>query len=320
VDFDFNLILVPVTLILFAVWLLDKLVFKQRANKGRENENFVITWAYNFWPVLAVVLILRSFLYEPFNIPSDSMVPTLETGDFILVNKFDYGVRLPEDATLYVTLEPCTMCVGALVHARIKHIVFGTTEPKDKIQRIREIKASGLEVLHVIHRHALDEKTAFEVEGALIDAYLGLANIQNGSGNSENGVMHVYEINQKYAAIEATFEHKVLLISINKGIKNNSIYDAVRFAWRVNKDRAEKAEVILAVSQGIIRGAYTNAIWLKATAENFPMHVIQESDSNRFGFIADEAPEAVKTLYIGKKIPKEHERKKGDISPIKYTY
>ena len=38
--------------------------------------------------------------------------------------------RLPEDATLYVTLEPCTMCVGALVHARIKHVVFGTTEPK----------------------------------------------------------------------------------------------------------------------------------------------------------------------------------------------
>ncbi|ENX19380.1 hypothetical protein F892_03548 [Acinetobacter vivianii] len=190
----------------------------------------------------------------------------------------------------------------------------------DKIQRIREIKASGLEVLHVIHRHALDEKTAFEVEGALIDAYLGLANIQNGSGNSENGVMHVYEINQKYAAIEAIFEHKVLLISINKGIKNNSIYDAVRFAWRVNKDRAEKAEVILAVSQGIIRGAYINAIWLKATAESFPMHVIQESDFNRFGFIADEAPDDIKALYIGKKIPKDYERKKGDISPIKYTY
>ncbi|MDY6524430.1 signal peptidase I [Acinetobacter faecalis] len=94
-DFDFNLILVPATLVFFFVWLLDKFVFKQRQTKGRGNENFIITWAYDFWPVLAVVLILRSFLYEPFNIPSDSMVPTLETGDFILVNKFDYGVRLP---------------------------------------------------------------------------------------------------------------------------------------------------------------------------------------------------------------------------------
>lgn len=94
-DFDFNLILVPVTIILFIVWLLDKLKFKQREKLGKGNENFIVSWAYDFWPVLAIVLILRSFLYEPFNIPSDSMVPTLETGDFILVNKFDYGVRLP---------------------------------------------------------------------------------------------------------------------------------------------------------------------------------------------------------------------------------
>ncbi len=77
------------------MWLLDKLVFKQRVTKGRGSENFIITWAYDFWPVLAVVLVLRSFIIEPFNIPSDSMVPTLETGDFILVNKYDYGVRLP---------------------------------------------------------------------------------------------------------------------------------------------------------------------------------------------------------------------------------
>lgn len=94
-DFDFNLILVPVTLAFFAVWLLDKLVFKQRQTKGKGNENFLITWAYDFWPVLAVVLVLRSFFFEPFNIPSDSMVPTLETGDFILVNKYQYGIRLP---------------------------------------------------------------------------------------------------------------------------------------------------------------------------------------------------------------------------------
>ena len=94
-DFDFNLILVPATLIFFGLWLLDKLVLKQRASKGKGNENFIITWAYDFWPVLAVVLVLRSFFFEPFNIPSDSMVPTLETGDYILVNKFQYGVRLP---------------------------------------------------------------------------------------------------------------------------------------------------------------------------------------------------------------------------------
>lgn len=94
-DFDFNLILVPATLIFFGLWLLDKIVLKQRETKGKGNENFIITWAYDFWPVLAVVLVLRSFFFEPYNIPSDSMVPTLETGDYILVNKYQYGVRLP---------------------------------------------------------------------------------------------------------------------------------------------------------------------------------------------------------------------------------
>ena len=94
-DFDFNLILVPVTLGLGLIWLLDKLAFKQRKTRGRGKESLPIRWAYDFFPVLAIVLIVRSFLIEPFNIPSSSMVPTLYTGDFIAVNKYAYGVRLP---------------------------------------------------------------------------------------------------------------------------------------------------------------------------------------------------------------------------------
>lgn len=94
-DFDFNLILVPVTLAFLVIWALDRLVWKQRAQRGKGQESTIVAWAYDFWPVLALVLVVRSFLVEPFNIPSESMVPTLQTGDFILVNKFAYGVRLP---------------------------------------------------------------------------------------------------------------------------------------------------------------------------------------------------------------------------------
>lgn len=94
-DFDFNLILVPLTLGFGLLWLLDKFVFKQRKTQGRGKESLPVRWAYDFFPVLAVVLIVRSFLIEPFNIPSSSMVPTLHTGDFIVVNKYAYGVRLP---------------------------------------------------------------------------------------------------------------------------------------------------------------------------------------------------------------------------------
>lgn len=103
-DFDFNLILVPATLVFFSIWLLDKLVWKQRHAKGRGQENMLIGWAYDFWPVLAFVLIIRSFIVEPFNIPSESMVPTLQTGDFILVSKFSYGVRLPITNTKFLSV------------------------------------------------------------------------------------------------------------------------------------------------------------------------------------------------------------------------
>ena len=58
-------------------------------------ETLAVEWGAGFFPVILIVFVLRSFLFEPFKIPSGSMIPTLLVGDFILVNKFTYGVRLP---------------------------------------------------------------------------------------------------------------------------------------------------------------------------------------------------------------------------------
>ena len=98
--FDFALILTSLTLIAGLVWLIDHLIFaRPRAVLQREGEEIaepvIVDWSRSLFPVLLFVLVLRSFFFEPFRIPSSSMMPTLHVGDFILVNKFAYGVRLP---------------------------------------------------------------------------------------------------------------------------------------------------------------------------------------------------------------------------------
>ena len=90
---DFTLILVVIVLVSGVIYGLDLLYFKNKRN-GAE-PGIIIDYSRSFFPVLFLVLILRSFLFEPFQIPSGSMLPTLKIGDFILVNKFDYGLRLP---------------------------------------------------------------------------------------------------------------------------------------------------------------------------------------------------------------------------------
>ena len=118
----------------------------------------------------------------------------------------------------------------------------------------------------------------------------------------------------------AEFCHRVLLININQqfreGASLNEVYEATRFAWRVSKSKAEKAEVILTTYQGEIRAAFVAEEWLQATPENFPGR--GTAGSRRFGFIGREASLDIQNLYVGKRVPDEF-RKRGVANPIRYV-
>jgi len=119
-NLDFSLILVLITALTGVLWLLDAAIFAPRRRQALQvaqaqgdlpeaQQKALLRqpgWAdtsKSMFPVLFVVLVLRSFLYEPFQIPSGSMLPTLKIGDFILVNKYHYGLRLPVLNTRFIS-------------------------------------------------------------------------------------------------------------------------------------------------------------------------------------------------------------------------
>ncbi|OUS41589.1 signal peptidase I [Oleispira antarctica] len=103
-DIDFPLILMVLTVVTGLVTLADKFIFspKRLAEEVEVKEPVWIEQSKSFFPVLLVVFVLRSFIAEPFQIPSGSMESTLVQGDFILVSKFHYGLRMPVFRNLLV--------------------------------------------------------------------------------------------------------------------------------------------------------------------------------------------------------------------------
>jgi uncharacterized protein len=185
----------------------------------------------------------------------------------------------------------------------------------EKILRIREIRLANFEVGHVIHRHGMDEKTAFEVEAALIDAYPEVMNAQSGHDCDERGIMHANQIIERYQAQEIEFYHKLVMLNIGRSATENiSVYESVRYAWPLDKNKIKKVEFVLAMRQGLVVGVFVPHRWLEATKENFPD---REPYDRRLGFIGSEAPEDIQRLYLRKRFP-DSLRKRGNANPVRY--
>ena len=178
-----------------------------------------------------------------------------------------------------------------------------------KIQQIRDIRNSGLEVIHVIQRYGLTEKEAFEVEAALIDCFAGLTNIQTGH-SSDRGVNNA-EVLQRDLSLEE-FEDvddlKYCIIKIKDYWLNErgSIYETVRKHWKVNQKRIAKIPYVLASHNGVVVDVFVAEKWYET-----------EEAPGRCMFDGVQAPEEIRKLFVHKRLPK-HYMKKGMSSPVLY--
>lgn len=187
-NFDFPTFLVVATLITGVIWLLDALVFAPRRNNAvlaartgtalpeipeRYREPWWVEYSRAFFPVILIVLLLRSFLVEPFRIPSGSMMPTLLVGDFILVNKFKYGIRLP-------VLDKKVIDIGEPERGDVAVFRFPEDPTKDFIKRIVGVPGDT-----IAYRHK-----ALYVNGKLIPQDSIGTYIGKGSGLDMSGFDH----------------------------------------------------------------------------------------------------------------------------------
>ena len=178
-----------------------------------------------------------------------------------------------------------------------------------KIKQIREIRTSGLEVIHVIQRYGMTENEAFEVESALIDCYAGLTNLQSGH-SSDRGVNNAEVLQRElsYEEFEDQPDLKYCIIKINDYWINErgNIYDTVRMHWKVSLNRVKKIPYVLASHNGVIEEVYEVDKWFKA--EDVP---------GRCMFEGKVASDEIRSLFVKKRLPKKYIRK-GMASPVLY--
>jgi len=135
----FPLFMLLILVLTGIIWLVDYVFFQKKRLVGVQ-EPTVVEYAKSFFPVILVVFVIRSFIAEPFKIPSGSMMPTLLAGDYILVNKFTYGLRLPVLNTVFLDISQPKRGDVAVFHfppnPKVDYIKRIIGLPGDRIQYV----------------------------------------------------------------------------------------------------------------------------------------------------------------------------------------
>ena len=189
---DFAAILVSLTFATGVIWGLDRLFFAKTRNAQTPvgeipREPILVEYARSFFPVILIVLVFRSFLAEPFRIPSGSMMPTLLVGDFILVNKFAYGVRLP-------VLDTKIVSVGEPQRGDVVVFRYPKDPTQDYIKRV-----IGLPGDEISYRNKTLRVNGQEVAQSFLEAYAGTDDDSKGLVNAgaETSIEHLSGVDHR---------------------------------------------------------------------------------------------------------------------------
>ncbi|MCY4589832.1 MAG: hypothetical protein OXE86_04540 [Alphaproteobacteria bacterium] len=189
-------------------------------------------------------------------------------------------------------------------------------------ETINAIQSLNLKPIHVIHRHGMSEGEAPLAEAVLIDAYPRLTNIAAGEGSNDYGPANADELAVRYGAEQMEFEQgrKIMVIKIRSstveacqrrdGVTElDPVYEAVRSSWVISKRKADQADYVLAIVDGICRGVYVPHVWKKApTVPGKPQ---------RWEFDGTKACPTTWKRYVKKRLP-DRMKKKGLARPDLY--
>jgi signal peptidase I len=257
---DFPTLLVLATFLTGTIWLLDALVWAPRrraaaqAEKSEglrpeqvddlQREPLLVEYSRSFFPIILLVLLLRSFVAEPFRIPSGSMMPTLLIGDFILVNKFAYGLRLPVLNTKFLDLgEPKRGDVAVFRYPENPSI--------DYIKRV-----VGLPGDHLAYYEKVLYVNGVPVEQETVSTYVGV-----GAGEAMTGA----SLRSEHLGDET---HKILIQPGAPGVEGEFVVpEGQYFVMGDNRDNSNDSRYWGAVAEEHLVGR-AFVIWMNWDAAN----------------------------------------------------
>jgi len=219
-DFDFSFFLVMATALTGIIWGGYALLRRFQPATASAKEPIIVEYARSFFPIVLIVLLLRSLLVEPFRIPSGSMMPTLLIGDFILVNKYTYGIRLPVLNTKIVEM-------GEPERGDIVVFRFPKDPKVDYIKRVIGLPGDRIAYYNkqlYVNGEAIKQTTIAEYQG------VGQGNAMTGArllSEDLKGVNHDILIREGQPSVQGEFtvpEGQYFVMGDNRDNSNDSRY------------------------------------------------------------------------------------------------